>query len=118
MDKHITAIIVLNVIITLVLVLFFFVRPKSINPIIGYRTKRSMKNESNWNFAQIYFTRNWILLLPIIYFTQILLKIGQVPYSFFGYIILLEFLTGTFAIIFSTERKLKERDKIGSIKGK
>jgi uncharacterized membrane protein len=115
MDKHIIAVIVLNVLITLILVLFFFIRPKTINPIIGYRTKRSMKNESNWNFAQIYFTRNWILLLPIIYVTQILLQIGQVPYSFFGYIILFEFLTGTFAIVFSTESKLKEMDKIDSI---
>lgn len=115
MDKHIIAIIVLNILITLILVLFFFIRPKTINPIIGYRTKRSMKSQSNWSFAQIYFTRNWMLLLPIIYVTQILLWIGRVPHSFFGYIIIFEFLTGTFAIIFSTENKLKEKEKTDSI---
>ena len=31
--------------------------PKHINPLYGYRTKRSMENEINWKFAQIYSTK-------------------------------------------------------------
>ncbi len=33
------------------LILYFF-PPKKINSIYGYRTPRSMKNQSNWDFAQ------------------------------------------------------------------
>ena len=34
----------------------YFVKhpPKKINPLMGYRTPRSMKNEESWNFAQVY----------------------------------------------------------------
>ena len=31
--------------------------PKKINALYGYRTKRSMKSEKNWNFAQRYSTK-------------------------------------------------------------
>jgi uncharacterized membrane protein len=115
MDEYVIAVIILNILITLILVLFFFFRPKIINPIIGYRTKRSMKNQSNWDFAQLNFTRNWILLLPVMYVTKILLWIGQVPYSFFGYLVLLEFLSGTLALVFFVEGKLKRKEKMESI---
>lgn len=43
--------------------------PKKINPIYGYRTTRSMKNEETWKFAHNYCGRIWriagFILLPI-----------------------------------------------------
>lgn len=42
---------------------------KTVNPFLGYRTTRSMKNADTWEFAHRYFGRLWfviglILLLP------------------------------------------------------
>ncbi len=41
----------------------------SINAVFGYRTKRSMKNQNTWDFANSYFARLWIkigwIMLPI-----------------------------------------------------
>lgn len=33
--------------------------PKNINGVIGYRTKRSMKNMETWKFAHVYCGRLW-----------------------------------------------------------
>lgn len=45
--------------------------PKDINSVIGYRTKRSMRNEETWKFGNEYLGRLWyriglIILLPSI----------------------------------------------------
>lgn len=108
MNKYIVALSVLNIIITLIVILFYFVRPKTINPIVGYRTKLSMKNQANWDVSQNYFFKNWIFLLPIIYLTQILMLLGEIPYKLIGYIVFSEFIVGTLALIFATEKKLDE----------
>lgn len=49
----------------LYLVLLFF-PPKKINALYGYRTPRSMKNQSTWDFAQKY--ANQQLLISCIFF--------------------------------------------------
>lgn len=36
--------------------------PKEINSIIGYRTKRSMKNEDTWKFAHIFCGKLWWIM--------------------------------------------------------
>lgn len=108
MNKYIAALLVLNLVITLVVILFYFIKPKNINPIVGYRTKLSMKNQANWDLSQNYFFKNWILILPIIYITQVLMIIGETHYKFMGYIVFSEFLVGTLALIIATEKKLKE----------
>ncbi len=51
--------------------------PKEINDILGYRTKRSMKNKDTWKFAheycgQLWWKVGWILLAPTV-LAQILL---------------------------------------------
>ena len=43
--------------------------PKEINPLLGYRTARSMKNMETWKFAHVYCGRLWwrmgmAMLLP------------------------------------------------------
>jgi uncharacterized membrane protein len=49
--KYILPIIILVAFSAGGLILYFF-PPKKINSIYGYRTPRSMKNQSNWDFAQ------------------------------------------------------------------
>lgn len=46
--------------------------PKQINGVLGYRTKRSMKNMDTWKFAHDYCGRlwwkiGWIILFPSIF---------------------------------------------------
>ena len=41
--------------------LFFRRTPKEINYVFGYRTKRSMRNEETWKFANQYFGKVWYL---------------------------------------------------------
>jgi len=37
-----------------------FFPPKKINPLYGYRTPRSMKNQCNWDFAQRFSTKKMV----------------------------------------------------------
>ena len=41
--------------------LFFRRTPKEINYVFGYRTKRSMRNEETWKFANQYLGKVWYL---------------------------------------------------------
>ena len=41
-------------IFTVVGCIMFLFPPKKINPLYGYRTARSMKNQEQWDFAQLY----------------------------------------------------------------
>lgn len=42
--------------------LYFFKKsPQKINPIFGYRTNRSMKNQDTWRFAHQHCGRIWIM---------------------------------------------------------
>ena len=41
--------------------LLFKRTPKEINYVFGYRTKRSMRNEETWKFANQYFGKAWYL---------------------------------------------------------
>ncbi|PQJ21648.1 SdpI family protein [Tenacibaculum sp. SG-28] len=38
-------------------ILFYFFPPKNINSFYGYRTNKTMKNETIWNFANDFFTK-------------------------------------------------------------
>lgn len=51
--------------------------PKDINNAIGYRTKRSMKNENTWKFAHDYCGRLWWKLGWI---TLIISVLVQIPF--------------------------------------
>ena len=49
--------------------------PKKINSAVGYRTKRAMKNEDTWKFANEYCGKLWIkiglIMIPITILIQI-----------------------------------------------
>ena len=91
------------------LLLFFFIKKDTINPILGYRTKRAMKNQRNWNFAQNYFSKNWLYSIPLMLISQIPILFDKtlnriIPIS------LVTFVIYTVYLIYVTEKKLKEID--------
>lgn len=62
-------------VLLLPLIMIFFGRhfikkaPNDINPIFGYRTKRSMQNKETWEFAHKHFGKIWfiagLVMLPV-----------------------------------------------------
>lgn len=59
--------------------LFYTHPPKTINYILGYRTRRSMSSQEKWNFAnkrmgQLWFKWGWVLLILVL-LTRLLLPI-------------------------------------------
>ena len=42
-------------------ILFYLFPPKKINSIYGYRTAKTMKNQTIWNFANTFFVRQFII---------------------------------------------------------
>ena len=47
--------------------------PKKINWIVGYRTRKSMKNEENWKFANQYCGKLWIKIGLIMFVITLVL---------------------------------------------
>ncbi|MGO1245655.1 MAG: SdpI family protein [Sphingobacterium sp.] len=99
-----------DLIISFVTILLFFMQKKQINSIVGYRTSNSMKNQRNWDFAQKFYFRYWLLAIPLVILFQItLLFIFQIDNT--GLIETLSmvlFFIYSIILIFITERKLKK----------
>lgn len=45
--------------------IFYFFPPKKINAIYGYRTNKTMKNETIWHFANSFFTKQFLIYSAI-----------------------------------------------------
>ena len=64
---------------------------KEINYVYGYRTKRSMRNEETWKFANQYFGKLWYLCgllsvpLSVMAIALVLVKQKGVGYRYFEY---------------------------------
>ncbi len=50
----------INGLLFLFSIVFYFFPPKKINTIYGYRTNKTMKNETIWNFANNFFTKQFL----------------------------------------------------------
>lgn len=46
-------------------IIFYLFPPKKINSIYGYRTPKTMKNETIWNFANTFFVKQFIIYSAI-----------------------------------------------------
>ncbi|CAA0209724.1 SdpI family protein [Tenacibaculum maritimum] len=111
METIFKSILTFDIAIFLSLILFYFIKKDTINPIMGYRTKRAMKNQKNWSFAQKYFSKNWLFSIPIILISQVPILFDKtmelvIPIS------LMNFIIYTVYLIYVTEKKLKEMDEI------
>jgi len=91
-------------------ILFYFVENNEINSLVGYRSKRSMKNKQNWKLAQHTFNKNWIYVIPI----MLLVQISLYFLSLHKYIIptsILIYLSYIILLIVMVEQKLIKFEK-------
>ena len=98
------------ILITFFIVLLFKIfPPNKRNSWYGYRTKKSMKNESQWKYAQKTSANLGVLIFGVILFIQCLLYIFKIPT--YEFVMLILFCIGTAVVIITTERKLRIREK-------
>ena len=103
----------LPILMLLIGYLMFKYPPKKINPIIGYRTFKSMKNEKTWKKANQYCGRLWIklgtIMLTITFLLFILMYLRNITLT---ENILLVFIFSQLGImllsIFIVENKIKD----------
>lgn len=93
--------------------LFFRRTPKEINYVFGYRTKRSMRNEETWKFANQYFGKVWylcgLLSAPLsVIVMAIVFEKGTETMSTVGFIITTIQTTPLVGAMISTEIALKK----------
>jgi uncharacterized membrane protein len=84
--------------------------PKKINPLYGYRTTRSMKNQANWDIAQRISTQKMIqgsLALIAFGFLKSILSLNEIAEVWIG---VLSSIAVVIYIFYSTETELKKKD--------
>lgn len=86
--------------------------PRTINPLCGYRTARSMQNEDTWVFAHHFFGRlwrktGWWLLFPSVLVMLPAAGKSETATSLAGGLATCVQLVGMIIPIFFTERALK-----------
>lgn len=104
------SILTLDIVLFSSLLLFYYIEKDEINYLIGYRTKRSMRNLENWKFSQHYFSKNWLISIPIILLTQLPILFDK-RLDIVLLLSLLSFIIYTCYLIYVTEKKLKVLDK-------
>jgi uncharacterized membrane protein len=84
------------------------VPPRRINSWYGYRTKRSMKNQRTWDFAQQYSTTRILYVTLILLIVQIVINGFFETYSLSRLGVFMLWLTGVLFVIYVTEMKLEK----------
>ena len=89
--------------------LLYVFRPKQINGLIGYRTKKSMKNQENWNFSQKYATKWAFIGFSFVLIAQIILDVllfhGVYLKEYTPFFVILNILIIVF-VMYKTEKKM------------
>lgn len=83
--------------------------PKKINFFYGYRTKTSMKSQEIWDYAQQYAGKQLARFGVVIFLMSFLGLVLEIEYKASVLIFISYFLIGCVALIYSIEKKLKER---------
>lgn len=99
-----------NPVIIILLIIIFLSKlfpPKNINSLYGYRTVKSMKNKSNWDFAQKYSTNLLLKLLSLLFVIQIILYMVYGSTSFINISLLIGLIICVALVLYLTEKRLK-----------
>jgi len=94
--------------------IMYFFPPKKVNSLYGYRTARSMKNQKNWDFAQIYGAKALCVLglvFILISFTRTLLPFDNDQHALFGMFLLIIGVVIMFLISEKAIKKNEEKNK-------
>jgi uncharacterized membrane protein len=94
-------------IVTLIFIVFRMFPPKKVNALYGYRTKRSMKNQINWDFAQKSSSNISLFFTAIIFFFQILLSFMLENIEYLNIALLILWFICLIVMFIYVERKLK-----------
>ncbi|MDO5511069.1 MAG: SdpI family protein [Weeksellaceae bacterium] len=81
--------------------------PKEINPLYGYRTRRSMKNQKNWEFAQEYSAKKLLQTGALLLISSILGLVWNVEESFSLLVTLAILILCIIYLFYTTETQLK-----------
>lgn len=96
------------VILSLLIMIFFYLfKPKKINSWYGYRTKKSVENQEQWNLAQKYSSTLSLLLLSILVFIQFIVYKILENDIVSGFLTTFLWILTFIVIIYKTEKKLK-----------
>jgi len=112
----------LPVMVGVIFIVFGFILkkrpPRSVNHLYGYRTPRSMKNETNWAFSQLYAANEMLqlgfILLPIgvvMAFLSIESEFSEAMISI-GVLLVL-----VIRLFIRTERAIKRNEELNHTKG-
>lgn len=88
--------------------------PKNINGLIGYRTKRSMKNMGTWKFAHTYCGQLWKIYGIVMFCISVVLSVfflfvkAETDIVLMGVVVCLQSLILIIPILF-TERALQQQ---------
>ena len=92
---------------TLLFIVFRVFPPKKVNALYGYRTKRSMKNQTNWDFAQKSSLNISLVFSAIIFLFQISLSFLLENIEFLNIALLILWFICLIGMFIDVERKLK-----------
>lgn len=73
--KMLIFILTIPVIFTIIGIIFYKLPPKKINKWIGYRTKKSMTDQTSWDFANKYSAKMLLYRFPVFLFFSTLIMI-------------------------------------------
>ena len=92
-------------------VLFVKFPPKSMNYVIGYRTRRAMKNQETWEFANRYFGKLFLITAVLLLFLSLLAYSLMRQFELMDQVnnLILVQIIVLFVPIFITEKALKQR---------
>ena len=95
------------IITLLIMIIFRIFPPKNINALYGYRSAGSMKNKTNWDFAQKYSANLFIAFLSTLLLIQVILYLVFGNKTFINLSIVISLLVTIGIVIYKTEKKLK-----------
>ena len=81
--------------------------PKKINPVYGYRTRKSMQNEESWQLANQYANNVMLKTGLILMLLGVILSFFAFNQTILGALTTVSALAGGIAIFIFTERQLK-----------
>lgn len=95
-----------DLIIFAAIIIVYLYPKKKINSIVGYKTTKSMKNEKNWLFAQSFFFKRLLIVIPLIINLQVVLYYFNIKnVDVFSFLVVLIYIAILSVI---TERKLQQ----------
>lgn len=83
--------------------------PQDINPLVGYRTKNSMKSKERWDFAQKYAFKLMTYIGVVLMCLSMVGLVFNVKESVGGYIGATEVIIASIMLIYKTERAIKQK---------